>query len=252
MSTKVQSTTNYARFKFMEGNRPVEARVNKLISAIAHKNELHLYPIVCQKNGDGRIYVADGQHRLKAAEALKLPIFFIESKDITLADVVRANGVQRSWSLKDHVYSNAALANPHYVTLKAFFETYKLPLSTCTMLLAGVESSPSKMLRGGTFKIKHGAVAAAEKAAEFIRSIKPLFSGALDRGFVLAMGRLLRVPGFSSDRLSSKLAYQSTKLVKCASWLQYVELLDGIYNHKVRPQDMISLPLEVKKQGAKA
>lgn len=251
MSTKVQSTTNYARFKMMEGNRPVEARVNKLIGAISRKNQLHLHPIVVQKNGDGRLYVADGQHRLKAAEALKLPIFFIESKDITLADVIRANGVQKPWTLKDHVYSNAALANPHFVTLKAFVEKHGLPLHVSCALLSDQHHAGAAEVRAGTFKVKPGAVQFAERAATFIQLITTLFSGAKDRGFCIAVSRLMRIPGFSQERLLSKLQYQSTKLVKCSSWMQYVELLDSIYNHKVRPQDMISLPLEVKKLGNK-
>lgn len=248
MSIKVLSTTNYSRFKFMEGNRPVEARVNKLIAAISRKNELHLYPIVCQKNGDGRLYVADGQHRLKAAEAMKLPVFYIESKDITLADVVLANSVQKAWTLKDHVYSNAALGKPHYVTLKAFYENYKFPLSTCAAMLSNChDGGNSAAIRAGRFLIKNGGVKAAQDGGDFILAIKPMFSGALDRSFAIALLRLMRVPGFSGERLMQKLQYQSTKLVKCANWQQYVELIDGIYNHKVQPKDMISLPLEVKK-----
>lgn len=251
---KIQSTTNYARFKMMEGNRPVESRVNKLIGAISRKNQLHLHPIVVQKNGDGRLYVADGQHRLRAAEALKLPVFYIESKDISLSDVIDANSVQKGWSLKDYVFSNAALAKPHYVTLKAFYDKYKLPLSLCAAMLAGNTNEGggnTHGIRSGNFRIKPGGVMFAQNAADLIVTIKPLFSGALDRGFALAVCRLMQIPNFSGERLMHKLQYQSTKLVKCANWLQYVELIDGIYNHKVRPQDMISLPLEVKKLGNK-
>jgi len=246
---KILSTTNYARFKMMEGNRPVEGRVNKLIGEISRKNMLHLHPIVVQKNGDGRLYVADGQHRLRAAEALKLPVFYIESKDITLSDVIQGNGVQKGWSLKDFVFSNAALGKPHYVTLKAFYDKYKLPISTCATMLAGVssEAGSTGTIRAGTFKIKPGGVMFAQNAADLVTAIKPIFGASSDRGFALALCRLMMVPGFSGERLLQKLQYQATKLVKCASWMQYVELIDGIYNHKCRPQDMVSLPLEVKK-----
>lgn len=248
MAVKVLSTTDYSKFKFMEGNRPVQSRVNKLIAAIKRKNELSLYPIVCRQNGDGKLYIADGQHRFKSAQALKVPVFYIVSHDITLEDVIEANGIQKSWSLKDHVCSHAALGKSHYVTLKAFHEEYGLPISTCVAILSGTESGRSELVRSGRFAIKPGGVAYAQKTAEFIRSIESIFKGATDRGFVIAVNNLMHVDGFQPQRLMNKLRAQATKLVKCASWVQYVQLIEEIYNWHVSPKDLASLSIEVKRK----
>src|SRR5262245_19806840 len=97
---KIESTTNYERFVFKKGNRPVRGRVVTLINAIQNHNQLAEYPILVSERQDGKFEIADGQHRFEAARALKVPISFIRSRhQISIEMIAAANQLQKSWSM---------------------------------------------------------------------------------------------------------------------------------------------------------
>lgn len=249
MSAKVLSTTNYSRFKMMDGNRHINnGRVKKLIKSVKRKNMLAQFPIVCMKNCTG-LYVMDGQHRLEAAKELKLPIYYIEAKNLEIADVAVTNSAQKGWSSTDFVNSFADQGNADYIKLRNFHEEHGLPITTCANILAGhfMESGgvQTPRLVQGTFKIQNWDF--ANQVAAAVKATLAYFPAAKDRGFVIAIARLLSVKGFAITRFIMKLETQSTKLVKCASWLQYVELIEEIYNYRARGGDLIPLVIEVKK-----
>jgi hypothetical protein len=252
MSNKIQSTLNYSRFKLMDGNRPIHSRVKKLIKEIKRKNMLAQYPIVCTKNGDGRLYICDGQHRFAAAQALNLPVHFIETKGVTVEDVAHNNGAQKAWTPRDFIASFAGLGNENYIALRAFIEEFGLPPSTSAAILSGAICTLSGS-SGGAAHVNDGRFTVADagfarRVAESLLAVSEHFSGFRDRGFVLAMARLMKVKAFSVTRLLGKLEYQAGKLKKCATWAQYVELIEEIYNYRARPADMVALSIEVKKQ----
>lgn len=252
-ASKIQSTHNYSRFKFMEGNRPINnARVRKLIKGIKRKNMLQQFPIVCQKNSTG-LYIMDGQHRFTAAQSLGVPVFFVESKNIELSDVAATNSAQKGWSAKDFVASYASQGNQEYIKLRDFIDEHGLSVTISANILAGhLDDSGgtlSHKIIAGTFKVTD--VEFANRVASAVRACLQHFKHAKDRGFAIAIARLLRVKGFTITRFVQKLEHQSAKLVKCASWLQYVELIEEIYNWKARADDIVALSIEVKRALAK-
>lgn len=252
-ASKIQSTTNYSRFQFMDGNRPINnGRVKKLIRSIKRKNLLQSFPIVCQKNGTG-LYVMDGQHRLTAAEQLKLPIFFVEAKNLEISDMAATNSAQKGWNSRDFVSSFADRGNPHYIKLRNFMDEHGMTVSNAANILSGHwrESGGSchTKIVTGTFQVSNEEF--ANRVASAVRAVAVHFPPAKDRGFVIALARLLPVKGFAITRFVQKLEHQSSKLVKCASWLQYVELIEEIYNWKCRADDIVALSIEVKRQLAK-
>jgi hypothetical protein len=249
MSAKVLSTTNYSRFKFMDGNRKVNnGRVRKLIRSIKRKNMLAQFPIVCMKNCTG-LYVMDGQHRLAAAKELKLEVYYIEAKNVTIEDVASTNSAQARWTPKDFISSYATLGNPDYQTLQEFINEFGLPASTSAALLGGQLGSAGNEadtlgISNGAFKVKDEAF--ARRVANSLVSLHN-FSSFKDRGFVIAIARLMQTKQFHFARFTSKLEHQTTKLVKCATWIQYVEIIEDIYNWKTRADDMVPLVINVKK-----
>lgn len=252
-ASKIESTTNYNRFKFMDGNRPINtARVRKLMRSIKRKNMLQQFPIVCQKNGSG-LYIMDGQHRFSAAKELELPISFVEAKNVKIADVAATNSVQKAWKPSDFVSSYAALGYADYVTLRDFVAQHGLPITTSASILSGILgndlNNKSNTLNTGGFKVAD--LAFANRVAAAINSIAKLFPPAKERGFVIALARLLRLKQFSITRLMQKLEHQSSKLVKCATWIQYVELIEDIYNWKSTAENIQALAIEVKRTLAR-
>lgn len=252
-ASKIQSTTNYSRFKFMDGNRPVNnGRVKKLIKSIKRKDMLQQFPIVCQKNSTG-LYIMDGQHRYTAAVALKLPIYFVEAKGVEISDVAATNSAQKGWNARDFVSSYAAQGKEDYITLRDFIEEHGLSVTISANILAGslVDSGGglSHKLLTGTFQVND--LVFANRVAAAVRACVPFFPSAKDRGFTIAIARLLRVKGFTITRFIQKLEHQTSKLVKCASWMQYVELIEEIFNWRARASDIVALSIEVKRALAK-
>lgn len=96
----VQSTDQYSLFKIVHSNRPVDdTHVKKLMAAIEKKNLLHLNPIVV----NGNMEVIDGQHRLKAAKMLRVPIYYMIDKDINHGDISSLNSNKKNWKMMDYV-----------------------------------------------------------------------------------------------------------------------------------------------------
>ncbi|MEY2500561.1 MAG: hypothetical protein QOI07_895 [Verrucomicrobiota bacterium] len=246
---KILSSNDYKKFKLMPGNRPVGKRVNRLIRAIKRKNFLAQFPIVCQKNGDGRLFIADGQHRFEAAKALKLPVFYVETKNMTIADVSGLNSEQRAWNATDYMNSNIGQGKKDYIILKDFMETYTLPISAAIEILDGTRGGNTmQRFREGRFvarNITHG-----RKVGASIAQLRPFVPFCSERSFVNAVSKLVRLEAFDIERLTAKMEYQRTKMVKCVDADAYVELIEEIYNFKVRPRQLVPLALEVKR-GAK-
>lgn len=249
---KVKSTTDYSRFKFIRGNRPIDKRVKKMIRAIKRKNMLADFPILTKPNGDGRNVIFDGQTRYEAAKQLKLPVFYIESSHLDIGDVPETNCVQTPWSSKDYVHSWSERGNQHYSKLKAFVAEFGLPITTSALLLNGEVGhygggNISEKLHAGKFTVT--AEDNARRAAAFITAMKFYVPFAAERSLALAMGRLLSLSLFDPNRFLQKLKINPGRFVKCANSDQYVELIEDIYNYRVRPKFLVPLSIEVRKQA---
>ena len=84
----IQRTTTLDKFKLKKGNRFInEAHVKALIDSIKKHNLLHLQPIIVDTN----MNVIDGQHRLKAAERLQVPIYYVIAADVSFDDIILGN-----------------------------------------------------------------------------------------------------------------------------------------------------------------
>lgn len=239
---KVKSTTDYSKFKFIRGNRPIDKRVKKMIRAIKRKNMLADFPILTKSNGDGRNLIFDGQTRYEAAKQLRLPVFYIESNHIDIGDVPEVNCVQSPWSAKDYLHSWSERGNAHYGKLKAFVAEFGLPVLTSAMLLSGQNVNAGHgvgvNLRSGKFTV--ATEDRARKAAAFIMALKLYVPFATDRCLALAMARLLMLPTFDPHRFLQKVKINPGRLVKCSRVDQYIELIEDIYNFRVKPKFLVS------------
>lgn len=248
---KVQSTTDYSKFCYIKGNRPTSKRVRKMIRAVKRKNQLADYPILVTPHeiggGHNKLGIADGQARFEAAKALKQPVFYILSEHVTIEDISAANSVQTPWSPRDYVHSFAEQGKKDYVKLRAFIQEFKLPVTTSAALLGGKKTvGGMHALKTGDFKVT--SEHRAQKVAQMIVTLKKVIPFATDRPMAVAIMHLFQVQGFDSERLIHKIDVQRSKMVKCASMMQYVDLLEDIYNFRVRPEQMVSLKIEVQKK----
>jgi len=93
MST-INKTTDYSQFQFYATNR--KTIIDDLVASIKKENMLESFPILVNKD----LYVIDGQHRLKAAMELNLPIYFIIS-DTLGEEHIPLCQIQKYWQLID-------------------------------------------------------------------------------------------------------------------------------------------------------
>ncbi len=130
---KLQKTTDYKIFKKINSNREInKSHLRKLITGIERKNLLYLFPIVINKDNE----VVDGQHRLKAAEELGLPVFYLVDNNITKADIAMVNSNRKAWAMRDYVEFYAGEGDKAFKNLKKLMEEYpKITTGTAVRLL---------------------------------------------------------------------------------------------------------------------
>ena len=115
-----KSTTKYDMFVLTDDNRAKgvdKAHLKRIVTSIQATNMLEYRPIIV----DADMNVLDGQHRLKAAEQLGLPIWYEIKADVDLHDVVKLN-ISKPWGMLD--YFNFFVKNnyPEYIKLDKFLK----------------------------------------------------------------------------------------------------------------------------------
>lgn len=150
---EIQSTTNYGKFKIMGGNRAVDYNHVKRLKREMEYNPslLEAAPILVNEHN----FVIDGQHRLKAAEELQLPVSYIVKSGLSIEAARHMNVTQKRWTLMDFAKSFADGGNMDYVTF--IRSTVKHPTIAPSIvakyLAGGHKADDHNTFRRGEFKI---------------------------------------------------------------------------------------------------
>lgn len=165
MSVTIKQTKDYSQFKYLDSNRDVmPIRVDELIRSIKERNKLHLHPIIVAKDPDDGLYlVTDGQHRLAAAKALKLPIYYVVDEDSELRDIIILNTNRHNWALKDYVFFHHQNGNEEFTFIwhcfqftKQYHAAFTLIYNTLPIMCTTQNMLKfADMIRMGTIKIEH-------------------------------------------------------------------------------------------------
>jgi len=163
---RIQKTTDYSQFKFLEDkNRPPTP--NYMIQAIQQKNLLAEHPIICDVN----MNVIDGQNRLKAAEFLRLPVYYIVSENITPEDIGLCQ-IQKPWAMTD--YLKFYKTNENYAFVDELIQLYGLAIHF-VIYCCNQASNINKEFRTGNFIIKKDKPYLKQRM-QYIKEIMILFS----------------------------------------------------------------------------
>jgi hypothetical protein len=231
----MKKTKKYDRFNFLEGNRNIyPAHLRKLIKSISEDNRLKENPIIVSKN----LSVIDGQHRLKAAEALGVSVYYVIADDASIETVIRMQ-TQKSWSAKDFIKSHMKYGSGDYEILWDFIDYYHLPINVSMNLLSGGKAketggSLTTKLRDGSFKVTSlkQAEEFAEKYNDIYNRIKKPF--ARNRDFIIALKTIMKSDNYRHETMLRKLDVYSSRLTNTPSYLEYARQLEEIYNTKSR------------------
>jgi hypothetical protein len=121
-------TLNYNQFKFFTNNRPIiEGKVKRFIKSINEVGYIKSMPVTVTPNYE----IIDGQHRFKACEKLKIPIFYSIiysniSPDKLMIELNKNNDV---WKLESYIHHYADKGINYYIQLQNFIKKYKINTS---------------------------------------------------------------------------------------------------------------------------
>lgn len=247
-------TMDYGMFKFDPLNRAIrQDKLDRLYDAVREKNLLHLFPIVV---GQDRT-VIDGQHRLKVAEALDVYIYYIVSAQMQIEDAAMVNANVSTWRGVDYLdyWGNKGL--PDYLQFREFWAEHPfLTFSLALKMLSyggnnysgmGSSSSLTFIFNKGYFRIAD--ISLARRVAKMAESFAPWVPFWKETNFVSALLNLAVNPVYDHARMMQKMGYLSVRLVKCADVRGYIQVIEGIYNHKASDGSKVHFMIANKARG---
>jgi hypothetical protein len=121
VSNQVHTTTDYARFVILAGNRkPNDIHVKRLSNSFK-KNYL-FSPILINEKWQ----IIDGQHRFLAAKELGLPIYYIIVPGYGLNEVQILNTNSSNWKKEDYLKAYCDLGVENYLKMNQFMQEFVL------------------------------------------------------------------------------------------------------------------------------
>ncbi len=236
VSTAVYVTSNYAQFKLDTRNRPINpAKLERLYDSINERNLLADNPILVTLG----FSVLDGQHRLKAAESLGVPIYYQFASDTTIDDVPLLNNRRAGWRSADYLSAWCERGNEDYIRLRDFTKRYPwLPIKYAAELCSyGDKSTLTQDFVDGRYECND--VEFGDKVAQALLDFKAIgFSHWRSRIFIYAVRALVSNSDYDHSLMLKRLRTNSRKLRPAVDTDAYFEMFDEIYNFKARGNAM--------------
>ncbi len=226
----MKSTKDYSIFKDFSSNREVDPKhVNKLKAAIEKKNLLHVNPIIV----DDQMRVIDGQHRLAAAAALMVEIFYIQS-NIDRKDISILNSNQKNWRAMDYINFYTIEHVDSFVQFSRLMNKYPEMSISALLTLSNSENHRNIVeLKSGYLDVQN--IHECIEICDFCKSLfsKYQYCFVYDSRFPLAISRCLNTENFKLEILEEKIAASPRSLVQCHTTKQYLEMIEEIYNRSM-------------------
>jgi hypothetical protein len=226
----MKSTKDYSIFKEFSSNREIDPKyVNKLKSAIEKKNLLHVNPIII----DDQMRVIDGQHRLAAAAALKVEIFYVEGC-VDRRDISILNSNQKNWKAIDYINFYCIEKNESFVKLSRLMNKYpEMSLSAMLTLSNGEGRRSLIELKEGHIDVQN--IYQCTQVCDFCKYLHQQYEYhfVFDSKFPLAINKCLNTDNFNLEILEEKIAASPRSLVQCHTTKQYLQMIEEIYNRSM-------------------
>ena len=233
--------SDHSKFKFLAANRPIkQSHVDKLIGLL-NEPKGQLLPVVVNEKYE----VIEGQHRVKACMALKIPVTCIKVDGLTIEDVISMNTTQSGWNFNDYLHSHSHISRPNHMEYKKvinFLEDYKLSTTVSRWLLSGNNHDLGKKdFEEGTFKVKN--LTYAETQGSYFNKIKAFNTDLPGKvKFGTAFIKVQNLPRFSMSICLSQLEKYCGKYFKQTggNTEEMLECLIRCYNFNLSPAKKIT------------
>ena len=236
MST-TKSTRDYEIFKKEKHNRAVDAlALRKLIFSIKANNMLQFRPIICNK----KMEVIDGQHRLEAAKALDLEIYYQVMEDSTPEDIILLNNNQKRWTTMDYINFFIGQGNKEYIKYQEFARSKDMEVEEMLYAFRDFAGARTKIKTGGLKFFNDAEKEAIEELiAKYKKVLETMQRYVLGETYFLktrkmqkAIFSIFKNPEVDLQTLLKKITIKSDSIKPCADITAYYTMLRDIYNWK--------------------
>ena len=243
IDNKIHATMDYEQFVFLKGNRQINDLHEKQIVKSMQENGILFNLVVVNENME----IIDGQHSFRAQKQLNAPIFYIMVLGYGLREVQVLNSETANWSLKDFLKSYLQLQNEyqdHYKTVDWFKSKYDWGYSDIISCLMGGTtggSAYSDSFKLGKFEVKFLSICMkyAEQLISF--GLPPFYKKA---SFLRAALKMFKSKGYKHKVFLKKLKYKGAVMPTNASYNDYMDLLEKVYNKRTEAKDKIRVGVE--------
>lgn len=229
---KLLYTRDLSIFEMHEINRNLAEKPALEESMKAH-GFMPSSPIHCVRNGNAKLKVIRGHHRLDYARRLGLGVWYVI--DATVTDLFELEGDSSSrWSIADFLHARAKAGGEDYARVIAFQKKYGINQGAAISLMAG-ESAASgnalKKVKQGTFRVSRDLTHATlvGELVSFCRAAGASCAGA--SGFVNALSAVVRVPEFDPTVFRARVKKMPSLLARQATSKSYLDLIEEVYNY---------------------
>lgn len=209
--------------------------------------------IVTRPDKNGNIWVIDGQHRLLAATALGIGVYYVVDESVnpnsekSIFDKFREyNKCKKKIKKNDYVHGFATMGMDNYQALQEFSKKYPMFSLTEQMMFlqnSGTKHPSKKHFQEGKFEI--GNLNIAEKWAKNILELKPYFEKGYNKSnFVRTLLTIMeKKKAFKFDEFLHKVKLRPGSIYLCGDKRSYSEMIENIYNYKRRENEKLNLRL---------
>jgi hypothetical protein len=224
-------TADLSVFKFLKNNREIlPFHVQKLMALISESNDLHLHPVIVDED----MNVIDGQHRIMAAKALNLPVYYVVDYNYHPHKMISINTSQKEWTNEDYLKYYVTQGREDYIK---FEELLKETGFTITNVLRWSTTS-CRMFKTGSFIFKFGfnvinALDTVRQILEKVHKLNPEMSKKLkwNKFFHSASKSFFSSPNVDHERFLRKMDIALHYLAVYYSADDFCDMFLAMYNY---------------------
>lgn len=230
----MEKTNKYSQFIFVNTNRNKihEYRVKELMESIKQENFLHLKPILVNK----KMEVMDGNHRLLAAQALKVDIYYVVDDVSDSCMLAMQNSKQ--WINADYLNFYVRKGKAEYIKLLNFMKLHSLSMTIAMKLCSAQKGAPMIKFRTGEFLFSTDTcsndILICQKTIEkvMIHYTGNAGSWCKSAKFWISFSSFIRHPLFDDKKWFNNLNKLMPLMGPKVSSEHYVSMFEKIYNHR--------------------
>jgi len=229
----IRKTKEYDKFVFRKDNRERidQAHVKRLMESITARNMLEFRPMLVNEDYE----VIDGQHRLLAAKALNIDIYYQVQKNLCADEILLMN-VVKTWSMADYLNYYCKNDYKEYIKLQKFLKEYSINLKIALNMLMGSSKNKYFEFRKGLFinndEFVENDIEICWETVNYIKKMNGFSAYTSSGRFWKAMIKMIRHPSFHKEKWKNNLQKMVERFGPKARTEDYLMLFMDVYNYR--------------------